>query len=183
VKRIGQKSAFQANIFFLRYKNQISNENPENLYFNAFNSEIRGVELEAHTDVGDYGRVYTSYSFASGEIDDGASLGVSLSQMANHMVKGYYLHTLSTELTGGVIMKYVGSKQRNTIDTRDPLSPYTTFDVSLNYKEPVYGIVANIAIKNALDEIYALPSNPYTYDDDYRQQGRYFSFTLRKDFD
>lgn len=179
VSRRGKNNYLQATVFYLLNKDQITNANTFGVYENKYDSTLYGAEFELHSDIGVDGRIYASYSYAGGVTGSGDHV----SNLSSHMLKGYYLYRLGYGFTAGTILRHNSSKKRRDDDPRvKDLPSFTTVDLTLNYKEPVTGFEANMAIKNAFDEVYYLPSDPYTYDDDYLQPGRSIYVTITKEF-
>ena len=96
------------------------------------------------------------------------------------MLKGYLQKELVNSLDTSVKFLYVGKKRRYYFDTRDPLKSYTKIDWNLHYQKD--GLNINLSVKNIFDADIRFPSYPYTYEEDYKQEGRTFMISLEKQF-
>ncbi|WP_281950690.1 TonB-dependent receptor plug domain-containing protein [Nitrosophilus kaiyonis] len=178
VKRFSIDSYFQTNLFYLINKDQINKINEDNQYRNAQDTDIYGFETEYMGMINDKTKLYLNYSFVYGKDNDGNSLP----NVAKHMAKAFLIREITPEFDINFIGKYVGKKNRYYYDYREKLDDYLSFDLSLNYTNLKNKYTINFALKNIFDEDIRYPSEPYTYDDDYRQEGRHFLISFNKEF-
>jgi outer membrane receptor protein involved in Fe transport len=100
-----------------------------------------------------------------------------------------YLYHFTPEFNVGTVLKYVGSKSRTDNDPiivggpqRNNTPSYFTADLALHYYNYANRFSLTGSVKNIADAEVYYPSEPYTYVNDYLQEGRTFMFTLSKDF-
>ncbi len=178
IRKFSANSYLQANLFYLQNQDQISNSTAEPEYANNIDTDIYGTELEYNGNLTSYDRFYLNYSFVKG-FDSNSD---PLANVAQHMAKGYYTYDVSNAFSASAIVKYVGSKQRATGDTRDDVEAYTCVDATVRYDGPDNGYTVMLSAKNIFDADIRYPSVPNSYSEDYRQEGRNFMFTLVKEF-
>jgi iron complex outermembrane receptor protein len=183
IKKLSFDAYLQANLFYLLNKDQIYNTATNSTYRNVVDTDIYGFELEYKGNLTSSDQLYINYSYVTGTSyiqDEGKS--ESLSNIANHLAKAYYIYKINNSLSISSIAKYVGSKKRVSGDTRDALDAYSTIDTSLNYKNRKYNYTVALSLKNIFDATVKYPSPPNTYSNDYEQEGRNFLITLTKKF-
>lgn len=183
IKKLSSDSHIQANLFYLLNKDQIYNSSTDPEYRNVVDTDIYGFELEYKGSLSYSDQLYLNYSYLDGEsyIKD-ESRYESLSNVAHHLAKAYYIYNLNSALSVSGIAKYVGSKDRVYGDTREKLKAYSTLDTSLNYKNKKYDYSVSLSVKNIFDARVAYPSPPNTYSKDYEQERRNFLIVLTKEF-
>ncbi len=182
VKKINSSNYLQANIFYLKNSDQIQIvDSSHGIFDNTGKTTIYGLELEYKGNISSNDSLYMNYSYIDGEENEGNEL----SNIATHMVKGYYSYDLTSEFSVSSLFKYVGKKERviNDKETRtDPLKSYTKVDFTTRYDSKKYDYSIMISIKNIFNADIRFPSKPETYIDDYAQDGRNFMVTLKKEF-
>jgi len=178
IKKFSIDSYIQTNIFYLINKDQINKINEDNQYRNAQDITIYGLELEYQGMITNRTKIYANYSFVYGKDDNDNEL----SNVANHMIKAFLTQELSPELDLNVIGKFVGTKKRIETDYRNDLKSYISFDLGLNYKNIKNRYMINFTVKNIFNNDIRYPSEPYTYDDDYKQEGRNYLISFSKEF-
>jgi len=183
IKKFSTDTYLQTNIFYLQNKDQIYNSATDPLYRNVVDTDIYGLELEYTGHLSSDDKLYLNYTYLTGTstITDTGERS-SLTNVAHHLAKGYYIYNLNNNLSLSGIAKYVGEKKRVLSDTRNKVDAYTTIDTTLNYKNHTYNYDIAFSIKNIFDEHVIYPSTPKTYSQDYTQEGRTFLVTLRKEF-
>jgi len=183
IKKFSTDTYLQTNIFYLQNKDQIYNSATDPLYRNVVDTDIYGLELEYTGHLSSDDKLYLNYTYLTGTstITDTGERS-SLTNVAHHLAKGYYIYNLNNNLSLSGIAKYVGEKKRVLSDTRNKIDAYTTIDTTLNYKNHTYNYDIAFSIKNIFDEDVIYPSTPKTYSQDYTQEGRTFLVTLRKEF-
>jgi iron complex outermembrane receptor protein len=97
------------------------------------------------------------------------------------MFKGFYHYQFSESIDYALVGKYVGSKERVAYDQRDKLEAYATVDMTLGYQTSRKCSV-RVSIKNIFDTDVKYPSSPYSYNNDFPQEGRSIMVTLTKVF-
>ena len=183
VKKISSDTHLQANIFYLLNKNQVHNTSTDAIFRNVVDTDIYGLELEYKGHISSSDKIYINYSFVDGRSyvkDEDRS--VSLPNVAHHLAKAYYIYNLASSLSLSGIAKYVGSKDRILVDTREKVEAYSTLDASLRYKNKRYNYSLTLSAKNIFDAKVIYPSPPKTYIEDYMQERRNFLITLTKEY-
>ena len=182
VKKLSRDTHLQTNIFYLLNKNQIYNSSADPEYRNVVDTDIYGFEIEYKGDISFVDQLYLNYSYTSGKsnITD-ENKEESLPNIANHLIKGYYIYNLSSVLSLSGIAKYVGSKDRVSGDTREKVKAYSTLDSTLKYKNKKYSYNLTLSIKNIFNTKVTFPSPPNTYSQDYEQERRSFLIAFTKD--
>ncbi|WP_200763933.1 TonB-dependent receptor plug domain-containing protein [Nitrosophilus alvini] len=178
IKKFSADSYMQANLFYLINKDQINKANAENEYRNAMDTDIYGLELEYKGNITHKDLIYMTYSYVDGKDNEDHHLA----NVAKHMIKGYYLYNITSKVAWSLTGKYVGSKERVYYDNRDELDPYYCFDTSLRYRNYKKKYTLQFSVKNMFNNSIKYPSEPYTYYDDYPQEGRNYMFTFKKEF-
>jgi outer membrane receptor protein involved in Fe transport len=178
IQKFSGSSYLQADVFYLMNKDQIDKNNAQHLYLNSRNTDIYGFELEVSTQILPQDRFYASYSYVDGSDDQGNPLA----NVAHHLAKASYLYDFSSEFSAGTVLKYVGSKSRTETDPRNDTPSYFTADLSVRYHNLVKQFSVTANVKNLADADVVYPSEPYTYVNDYPQDGRIFLLTLSKEF-
>ncbi len=178
IRNFSNDSYLQANIFYLNNKDQIDKTNPQNEFRNSKDTDIYGLELEFKGNITQDNQIYANYAFVDGEDDKGNPLA----NVAQHMAKGYYIYNYDPYFSISTLAKYVGAKERVMGDDREKLKAYTTVDASLQYQSRVHDFTLTLSVKNIFDEEVKYPSEPYTYTNDYPQEGRNFLIAFKKSF-
>ncbi|MCJ7765926.1 MAG: TonB-dependent receptor plug domain-containing protein, partial [Thiovulaceae bacterium] len=88
IQKFDANSYFQADVFYLKNKDQIDKNNAQHLYLNGRNTNIYGLELEVSTQIMPQDRLYASYSY----VDGSDNMGNSLANVAHHLAKASYLY-------------------------------------------------------------------------------------------
>lgn len=178
IQKFNGNSYLQADIFYLINKYQIDKNNAQHFFLNNHNTDIYGLELEVSAQILPHDRLYASYSYVDGSDDQGNPLA----NVAQHLAKASYLYNFSQEFSAGTVLKYVGSKSRVAGDPRDDTPSYFTADLSARYQNLANQFSVTGSVKNLADADVVYPSEPYTYINDYPQDGRTFLLTLSKEF-
>ncbi|MEJ2500581.1 MAG: TonB-dependent receptor [Campylobacterales bacterium] len=173
----------QADLFYLFNKdqidkNQIDDATKAHIFRNAHDTELYGVELELRTHITPRDRFYAGYSYVNGHSVESNAMA----NVARHLAKASYLYEFSPALSTAAVVKYVGAKGRVEADPRDDTKPYLTADLSLRYSDPAARFSLAASVKNLADASVVYPSEPYTYANDYPQEGRTFFLTVTKEF-
>ncbi|MGE4418880.1 MAG: TonB-dependent receptor plug domain-containing protein [Sulfurimonas sp.] len=183
IKKISSDSHFQTNLFYLLNKNQIYNSSSNPEYKNAMDTDIYGLELEYKGNISPLDQLYLNYSYVTGESDiKDEDRRESLSNIAHHLAKGYYIYNINRALSLSGVAKYVGSKSRVFGDTRQKVKAYSTFDTALHYKNKKYDFALTFSVKNIFNTAVKFPSAPNTYSEDYEQESRSFLIAFKKSF-
>ncbi len=178
IRKLSSDHHLQANLFYLLNKDQIDKTNAQNEYRNSVDTDIYGLEVEYKSNITMNDQLYLNYSFVNGKDNNDASL----SNVAKHLVKGYYLYHVTPNFSASGIVKYVGEKGRLPYDAREKVDDYMTLDMALRYEKPYEGYDVTLSVKNLFDACVTLPSEPMTYVGDYPQEGRHFMIIFNKAF-
>ena len=178
IHKLSNDSNFQADVFYLANKNQIDKTNASYEYRNAVHTNIYGLEIAYKGNITQNDRFYVNYSFVNGKDSNEASLA----NVAKHLAKAYYLYDVTPYLSVSTTAKYVGKKGRLPYDARKEVDDYATLDAALLYEDPKGDYSATLAVKNLFDARYVFPSEPFSYEGDYPQEGRTFLITVKKAF-
>ncbi len=183
IKKFNSDTYLQTNIFYLQNKDQIYNSSSDPLYRNVVDSDIHGLELEYTGRISSSDKLYLNYTYLTGSstITD-TGVKSSLTNVAHHLAKGYYIYNLNNALSLSGVAKYVSAKDRIDGDTRNKVSAYSTLDTTLNYKNRKNDYDITLSVKNIFDANVIYPSAKSTYTEDYAQEGRTFLVTIRKEF-
>ncbi len=183
IRNFSADTYIQSNIFYLANKDQIYNSVTDANYRNVLDTNIYGLELEYKGHITSVDQVYVNYSYVTGRahIKD-EDRTESLANIAHHMAKAYYIYNLNSALSLSSLLKYIGSKDRVSTDTREKVDAYTTLDLSATYKNIQDDYKITLSLKNLFDENVKYPSPPNTYVEDYTQEGRNFLVTFVKEF-
>ena len=171
-------SYIQANVFKLQNQDQIyyeASSPSEPTFFNGKGIDIYGMEIEFKSNFSVSDQFYINYSYADGTNKE------SLANVAKHMAKAYYMYDLNEALSLSGIVRYVGEKERLSLDTREKVDAYTKVDVALHYNNARYGYQVSLSGKNIFDADIRYPAEHY-YVDDYLQEGPNYMLTLAKEF-
>ncbi len=183
IKKFSMDKYLQTNLFYLQNKNQIYNSATDPMYRNVLDTDIYGLELEYTGYITASDKLYLNYSYVTGDSKvKTTGVETDLTNVAHHLVKGYYIYNLDDDLSLSGILKYVSSKDRILEDTRKKVPGYTTLDATLNYKNHKYDYDITFSIKNIFDTNVVYPSTANTYIEDYAQEGRTFLVSIRKEF-
>lgn len=183
IRKFSTDTYLQTNLFYLINKDQIYNSTSTPEYKNAMNTDIYGLELEYKGHISSVDRLYLNYSYVTGTSkikETGES--VPLTNVSHHLAKAYYIYNINDSLSLSSVAKYVSSKDRVSSDTRKKLKAYSTLDATLNYKNIKYDYNVMFSAKNIFDSDVRYASKNKTYIQDYRQEGRNFLITIRKEF-
>ena len=178
IKKITSDSHLQANLFYLMNKDQISNSTTDPEFKNLVDTDIHGLELEYKGNLTQNDQLYVNYSYVEGK----DNRNVSLSNVAHHLAKGYYIFNFNDSFSISTVVKHVGAKRRVSGDDRSKVKAYSTLDASLRYENLKHDYSLTASLKNIFDEDVRYPSQPNTYNEDYRQEGRNFLVAFTKEF-
>ena len=178
IQKFNGSNYLQANVFYLRNKDQIDKNNARHIYLNTQNTDIYGLELEVSTQITSHDRLYASYSYVDGSDDQDNPLA----NVAHHLAKASYLYHFTPEFNAGTVLKYVGQKSRTEDDQRSDTPAYFTADIALRYHNLSKQFSVTGSVKNLADADVVYPSEPSTYVNDYPQDGRTFLLTVSKEF-
>lgn len=183
IKKFSNDTYLQTNLFYLLNKNQIHNSATDPVYKNILDTDIYGLEVEYKGYISSVDQLYINYSYVNGtsQVKD-ATQNESLSNVAQHLAKAYYIYNLKSNLSLSTVANYVGEKERIYSDTRDKLDAYTSFDAAMQYKNLKYDYTLTFSMKNIFNADIKYPSPPNTYSQDYAQEGRTFLIALKKEF-
>ena len=183
IKKLSSDTYLQSNLFYLLNKNQIYNSSANPEYRNVVDTDIYGLEFEYKGNTSSKDQIYVNYSYVKGDshVKD-ANTDEPISNVANHLVKGYYIYNIYDNLSISGIAKYVGSKKRAAGDTREDVDAYSTIDTSLQYRDLDDDYTVSLSIKNIFNANIKYPSPPKTYIEDYEQERRNFFVSLKKEF-
>ena len=178
IRKFSADSYLQTNLFYLQNKNQIINIDPT--FKNEGDTDIYGLEVEYKGSLSSSDRFYINYSYVDGEDQNGSEL----TNVAQHMVKTYYIYDVSESFSLSGVARYVGEKQRADTDTRDKLDGYTKVDLAVRYYDQKHDYTLTGSVNNVFNEDirYPSPVPPGSYIEDYRQEDRNFLITLKKEF-
>lgn len=181
IRNFSSDTYLQTNLFYLANSNQIYNSVANPQYTNAEDTNLYGAEIEYKGHITSADKLYFNYSYVTGSssINGGIKSSV-LPNVAHHLAKGYYIYDLNDALSLSEVVRYVGSKDRESGDTRKPLDAYMTMDLALQYKNLRHNYNVTFGIKNIFDATVTYPSPPNTYIEDYRQASRTFLITFTK---
>lgn len=178
IRKFASDSYLQADVFYLSNRAQIDKTNALNEFRNAIDTDIYGFEWEFKGSVSQDDQFYLNYAFVDGK----DSNDQSLSNVAKHLLKGYYTYYPMPQLSISGIGKYVGSKGRLSYDERERLDDYMTFDGTIRYESFRDDYSLSLSIHNLFDAEVRYPSEPLTYTGDFPQEGRTFMITFSKAF-
>jgi iron complex outermembrane receptor protein len=183
IKKISSDTHLQTNLFYLLNKDQIYNTSTDPQYRNVVDTDIYGFELEYKGNLTSLDQLYFNYSYIDGDshIKD-ENKYESLSNIAHHLAKAYYIYNLNTSLSLSGVAKYIGSKERVSGDSRGKVEAYSTLDTALKYENKKYNYSLALSVKNIFDTRVTYPSPPNTYSQDYEQERRNFLVALTKEF-
>ncbi|MCF6309166.1 MAG: TonB-dependent receptor [Sulfurimonas sp.] len=179
IYKIDTSRHLQANLFYLKNSDQLQVVDAIGTFENVGETTIYGLELEYKGYITSNDMFYFNYSYT-----DGKETNTNyLSNVAQHMAKGYYSYDITSELSLSTVMKYIGEKKRSSTDTRtEALKAYSKVDLTTRYDNKKYDFSVTASIKNVFDSDIRFTSKQFTYDDDYHQEGRNFMITLKKEF-
>ena len=177
VLKFNETNDFKVNLFYLQNKKQINAENNVSTFANIADNELYGLEAEIHTNISSKDKIYVNYSYVAGENTHNA-----LTNVSQHMVKGYYIYNFDKSLVVSSILKYVGEKGRDNNDVRDNINAHFLADFTATYTHKPSDVLISLSVKNLFDEKHYLPSHNNTYVGDFEQEGRNFLVRLSKKF-
>jgi len=182
IKKLSSDTYTQANIFYLINKDQIYNSSTSPMYQNVVDTNIHGIELEYKSNLTLMDQLYVNYTYVNGNTFINGTKYNSLPNVANSLAKAYYIFNFTSELALSSIIKYTGSKDRVSEDSREKVKAYTTLDLALQYDNTKYDYKLTLSAKNVTNETVKFPSPPDTYYEDYLQESRNFLITVVKEF-
>jgi len=106
-----------------------------------------------------------------------SDLGIkqSMPGVAKMMLKAYYIHYLSSALSVSALFKHIGERPRHqdsdSRDKNDPIAPYSTLDLSVNYLSS-YHWDLQFSVKNIADAVVKYPSYYSRHNGGNIRQGR-----------
>lgn len=177
IRHLGKDESFKINAFLLENSDQIHAQNATKTFNNQPDSELWGLEMEYQTPVGINGKFNINYSFV-----DGDNVDNKLANSTQQMLKAYYSHNLTSQLSVSGVFKYIGEKQRIPSDNRQDVDQYMTLDLATQYEFTDQNVLLNVSVKNVFDEKYYFPSPADTYPTDFEQQGRQLMVSIRMGF-
>ncbi len=181
----GNKWAFSANYYLMKYKNQLVLTGQINDVGNAIKVNVpksyrSGIELEGALVISKKLKWNANATFSENKIANFTEYIVDYDnggyQMINHgntaisfspnvIVGSQLVYALTKQLEMALLSKYVGKQYLdNTTDNTRKLDAYFTNDIRLSYTlKPTWAkqISLNLLVNNVLNELYA--SNGYTY--------------------
>jgi outer membrane receptor for ferrienterochelin and colicin len=178
IRKFSESNHLQAVAFYMINKNLIDKNGEDHVYRNAYDNKLYGIELELYTNLTPHDRLYAGYSYINGY----SSQDNALANVARHLFRGSYQYVFSPAISAAAVVKYVGAKTRVDGDPRGDAAPYLTTDLSLRYTYQPGHLALTGSIKNLTDATVVYPSEPYTYVNDYPQEGRTFYLMLTKEF-
>jgi iron complex outermembrane receptor protein len=108
-------------------------------------------------------------------VTSGLAIEQSMPGVAKMMLKAYYIHYLSSALSVSALLKHIGERPRHQdSDSRDennPLDPYSTLDLTMNYLSS-YHWDLQFSVKNIADARVTYPSYYSRHDGGNIRQGR-----------
>lgn len=183
IKKFLSDTYIQTNLFYLLNKNQIYNSATDPVYRNVMDTNIYGLEFEYTGHISPVDKLYFNYSYVTGNSKiKSTGLTTPLTNVAHHLAKGYYIYNINNALSLSAIAKYVSAKDRIPGDTREKLKGYTTLDSTISYKNLKYATSVVFSLKNIFNADVRYASAPNTNIEDYRQEGRNFLLTVKKEF-
>lgn len=177
IRKFSKESDFKINLFYLVNKNQITSQNNASRYANMDDNELYGVEAEITTSLSPNDKAHLNYSYVAGNNSKNAFANV-----AQNMLKAYYVYNFSKGFTASSILKYIGEKSRVEGDSRENANAYVLADLTVNFKYEPGDVLVSFSIKNLFDQRYYLPAQKDTYEGDFEQEGRNFLVRLGKRF-
>ncbi|MDO9303926.1 MAG: TonB-dependent receptor plug domain-containing protein [Sulfuricurvum sp.] len=162
------------NLFYLVNSQQIVRD-ATNTFQNYGENVIQGGEAELRGKLSSDDTLSLSYSYIHGAVKDINGNESSLPYTASHLIKAAYSYDFDDHWTLGGIWNYVGSKKRQTPDTRNDLAAYNTLNLALGWDMNTQrGWYVQGVIKNITDTTIRYPSPELTYADDYPIADRSF---------
>ena len=169
---------FQISLFYLKNRNIINNINADNIFLNHSKNSLYGIELEFKKMLTNTLEFYANYSYVYGE----RGCDQSLPNIANHLVKLYFLKQWSYNFSTSLSYHYIGNKGRFNFDTRARLKDFNIVDIAFSYR-PKRELELIIALRNITDSHAKYPAPPYTYVNDYPYtRGREILLSIKKGF-
>ena len=187
---LSQNLRLNANIYYMRYKDQLVltgelNDVGAPLRSNVGDSFRSGLEIDAIVQIGSKLRWQPNVSVSANKnVDflfqrDGEvrNLGNTTIAYSPWIVIG---NQLAYELTGGftasLLTKYVGKQYMGNIDSEaSVLEGYTYSDLNLQFRVPLNGfaeqLVLSALVNNIFDAKFVSNGYFYTYDDDFSNPG------------
>jgi len=173
-------SWFNINLFYSNMKHFIYRNTSYQL-LNGNDNNSYGAELEAKFPLTQKGTLQANYSYVSAQDSDNDTTPF----IANHLANLMFYYQIDRQWHTGSKLRYVGRREREELDTRDPLHGYTTFDQTLTFTKKDFSI--QLSAKNIFDADVAFPSElgnnnittgSGTYENDFHRDGRSFWISL-----
>ncbi len=169
---------FQISLFYLKNRNIINNINSKHIFLNHSKNSLYGLEFEWKKMLSNTLEFYGSYSYVYGKW----SCGRAMPNIANNLLKLYFVKQWSYDLSSSVSYRYIGAKRRFFFDRREKLKPFHIMNVAFSYK-PKKDIEFMIAFKNITGSLAKYPAPPLTYRNDYPYtKGREILLSIKKGF-
>jgi len=160
---------FRFNVFHLKNSNQVEVHPVSKAFTKIYDSTINGAEFETKLSLGSSNKLSFNYSYADGTVDGSDD---AIPNSAKEMATLTNVYRFNDKITTGTTIKYLGDKVRDSLDTREDLEGYTTWDQSVKYDNYNKGYSISLSVQNLLDEKYYLPAVIDTYVNDFTQPGR-----------
>jgi iron complex outermembrane receptor protein len=185
IRKIDADLSAGVNLFYLKNEEQISRDN-SGKFQNRGTNTLRGLEAELNGRLTPEDTLGLSYSYVQGQMTTDDGLSHDLAFTASHLIKAAWTHDFAHAYSLGFIVNYVGSKERQAIDTRDALEDITTVDLAagwnMNAKEGWYvqGVIKNVTdtvVRYPTAAFYdktAVPNLVIPYEEDYPVAERTF---------
>lgn len=135
-----------------------------------------GLELEYNQNFSNEFLLFSNISYINAEHEDSdEKLKLYAPLLANLALS----HKPYSEFSSTIKLRYVGSKEREDLDTREDLDATTTLDLAFRYlPTSIENLDLSFGIKNIADKELKSPSKIYrvsqTYTDDFSVSGRYY---------
>ncbi len=174
IRRFSSDDYLDISLFFLKNKNLINNVNLQHRFENRDDQNLYGAEIEYSKMVDRFTKLYANYSYVTGKNADGSPLA----NIAKHLAKATIYRRFTPNLSASFVTRYVGKKERYSIDPRKKLDDYIQCDMALNFLFNK-SAKAQLSVKNIFDADIRYPSPPFTYINDYpAMKGRTFIFSI-----
>jgi len=177
IKKLTHRDFFKLNTFLLKNSDQIDAQNVTRTFTNTENNDLYGFEIEFERNLFNRDLFNVNYSYING-----SNVSGEMVNSAQNLVNAYYLYRATEQWGLSGLVKYIGTKDRTTVDSRESVNDYTLLDLSATYQDTPSSIKFNLAIKNVFDKTYYLPSPNATYPGDFEQPGRVLLLRLSKEF-
>jgi iron complex outermembrane receptor protein len=149
--------------------------------YNSGDTTLRGIELEYDRQLARRLRFDGNLSLMKAY--DNVT-GTEMPNAAKRLANLALTYTPTTNLLLNTQFRYVGSRERETGDTREELTAYQTVDLTLSMLNvSVRGLTLRGGVRNLFDESIRYPAPPDTYPDDYPRPGRYWWAGIQYNYD